>query len=245
MTNTIKYGTFEINADKIDFDGRKVTVKNARLDVSQKNYCIIFTRTGESFKFRGKLDDIIEFSSVTKKGRDDILNMIGKKVDIVFCGSDYLGTNRFESLYEPESVVYYFDRAEVPISSTDIRAWGVSNWDYIPKVARPYYARKVLVVGGESTGKSTLVENLALCYNTNYVSEVGRETCARCGGEEYMTENEMYENLLRQKINVMDSTATTLCMDNNIPIIVIDINKNGNLKKVIEGKKIGTIVSND
>ena len=48
---------------------------------------------------------------------------------------------------------------------------------------------------------------------------------------------------MQKKLNVMDSTATTLCMDNNIPIIVFDINKNGNLKKVIEGKNIGTIVS--
>ena len=40
----------------------------------------------------------------------------------------------------------------------------------------------------------------------------------------------------------MDTTATSLCMDNNIPIIVFDINKNGNLKKIINGKKIGTIV---
>ena len=43
-------------------------------------------------------------------------------------------------------------------------------------------------------------------------------------------------------INVMDSTATTLCMDNEIPIIVFNINAHGNLKKVVEGKKIGTIV---
>jgi uridylate kinase len=43
-------------------------------------------------------------------------------------------------------------------------------------------------------------------------------------------------------INVMDSTATTLCMDNEIPIIVFNINEHGNLKKVVEGKKIGTIV---
>ena len=43
-------------------------------------------------------------------------------------------------------------------------------------------------------------------------------------------------------INVMDSTATTLCMDNEIPIIVFNINIHGNLKKVVEGKKIGTIV---
>jgi uridylate kinase len=46
-------------------------------------------------------------------------------------------------------------------------------------------------------------------------------------------------------INVMDSTATTLCMDNEIPIIVFNINTHGNLKRVIEDKKIGTIVSNN
>ena len=52
-----------------------------------------------------------------------------------------------------------------------------------------------------------------------------------------------YLDVLNNKdINVMDSTATTLCMDNEIPIIVFDINKHGNLKKVIEGKKIGTVV---
>ena len=49
---------------------------------------------------------------------------------------------------------------------------------------------------------------------------------------------------LDKKINIMDSTATTLCMDNEIPILVMDINKKGNLKKLIEGKKIGTVVDN-
>ncbi len=51
-----------------------------------------------------------------------------------------------------------------------------------------------------------------------------------------------YIDVLNKKISVMDSTATTLCMDNNIPIVVFDINKHGNLMKVVEGKKIGTIV---
>ena len=50
--------------------------------------------------------------------------------------------------------------------------------------------------------------------------------------------------LNNENINVMDSTATTLCMDNEIPIIVFNINTHGNLKKVVEGKKIGTIVEN-
>ena len=42
----------------------------------------------------------------------------------------------------------------------------------------------------------------------------------------------------------MDSTAISLCMDNNIPIQVFDINKKGNLLKVSRGEKIGTIVEN-
>lgn len=51
-----------------------------------------------------------------------------------------------------------------------------------------------------------------------------------------------YLDVLNKKLNVMDSTATTLCMDNNIPIIVYNMNKKGNLLKVVNGDKIGTIV---
>ncbi len=140
-----------------------------------------------------------------EKGAQDIKNTIGKSIDAVFCGSDYKGTNRFESLYCPESEVVYFDRAEVPISSTEIRDWAVTHWDYIPDVCKPYYAKKVLILGGESTGKSTLVQNLALAYNTNFVSEVGRDTCEYAGGEDFMDVNDLYENLIRQKINIMDA----------------------------------------
>lgn len=137
-----------------------------------------------------------------EKGANDIKNTIGKPIDAVFCGDDYYGTNRFESLYCPESKVIYFERKEVPISSTEIREWASNYWDYIPDVCKSYYTRKVLVVGGESTGKSTLVQNLALAYNTNFVSEVGRDTCEYAGGEEFMIVDDLYENLLKQRINV-------------------------------------------
>ena len=134
-----------------------------------------------------------------EKGAQDIKRMIGKPIDVVFCGSDYLGTNRFESLYSPESDVVYFDRSEVPISSTELRFDVYQSWQYIPPVCRPYYAKKVLIVGGESTGKSTLVENLAIAYNTTFVREIGRDTCEFAGGEEFMNQYDLYENLLRQK----------------------------------------------
>ena len=51
-----------------------------------------------------------------------------------------------------------------------------------------------------------------------------------------------YIEVLNKKLNVMDSTATSLCMDNNIPILVFDVNKKGNLLKAAKGEKIGTLV---
>ena len=40
----------------------------------------------------------------------------------------------------------------------------------------------------------------------------------------------------------MDATAVTLCMDNNLPIVVFNLNRQGNIKRVVLGKKIGTVV---
>lgn len=142
--------------------------------------------------------DVYNSDKYWEDGAADIKRLIGKKIDAVYCGTDYLDTGRFESLYGDESVVIYFDRAEIPISSTDIRTWATKHWDYIPSVCKPYYCRRVLVIGSESTGKSTLVRNLALAYNTNYVPEIGRETCERAGGEEFMTYDDLEENVIRQ-----------------------------------------------
>jgi uridylate kinase len=51
-----------------------------------------------------------------------------------------------------------------------------------------------------------------------------------------------FEQVYNQGINVMDMTAFTLCHENKLPIIVFDMNKTGNLLKVAEGEKIGTLV---
>jgi len=51
--------------------------------------------------------------------------------------------------------------------------------------------------------------------------------------------------VLQQGLQVMDATATSLCMDNHLPIIVFDLTTPGNIKKVISGQTIGTIVQGD
>ncbi|MCR4336268.1 MAG: UMP kinase [Candidatus Omnitrophica bacterium] len=49
-------------------------------------------------------------------------------------------------------------------------------------------------------------------------------------------------DVLKNNLKVMDSTAISMCMDNNLPIIVFDLLKEGNIKRVILGEKIGTLV---
>lgn len=53
-----------------------------------------------------------------------------------------------------------------------------------------------------------------------------------------------FEEVLNRKLKVMDATAFTMCMENNIPLIVFDMNNMGNLKKLVDGKNIGTTVTN-
>lgn len=52
-----------------------------------------------------------------------------------------------------------------------------------------------------------------------------------------------FDDAYNKGLNVMDMTAFTLCKENNVPIIVFDMNKEGNLKKVVSGEKIGTLVT--
>ena len=52
-----------------------------------------------------------------------------------------------------------------------------------------------------------------------------------------------YIDVLNKKLNVMDSTAISLCMEENIPIVVFNIEEKGNLKKVVTENNIGTIVN--
>jgi uridylate kinase len=54
-----------------------------------------------------------------------------------------------------------------------------------------------------------------------------------------ITFHEVYE----KNLNVMDMTAFTLCQENNLPIIVFDMNKDGNLLELVKGEKIGTLIT--
>lgn len=52
-----------------------------------------------------------------------------------------------------------------------------------------------------------------------------------------------YEEVLKKNLRVMDLTAITLCKENNLPIVVFNMNITDNLKKIVSGKELGTIIS--
>jgi len=56
-------------------------------------------------------------------------------------------------------------------------------------------------------------------------------------------ENITFQEVYEKNLNVMDMTAFTLCQENNLPIIVFDMNKAGNLSKLVQGEEIGTLIS--
>lgn len=52
-----------------------------------------------------------------------------------------------------------------------------------------------------------------------------------------------FQDVYEKGLNVMDMTAFTLCQENNLPIIVFDMNKKGNLKAIVAGQEVGTLIS--
>ncbi|MFZ7946410.1 multifunctional transcriptional regulator/nicotinamide-nucleotide adenylyltransferase/ribosylnicotinamide kinase NadR [Neobacillus sp. 19] len=117
------------------------------------------------------------------EGAGLIKKEIDKPIDFVF-SSEREYEPIFQELY-PNSKHVLLDpkRAHVNISATQIRKDGVfQHWAYIPDGVKPYFVKKVVVIGTESCGKSTLTQNLSKIYNTSYVEEYGRTVCEDLGG---------------------------------------------------------------
>ena len=55
-------------------------------------------------------------------------------------------------------------------------------------------------------------------------------------------DNLTYSDILRLNLKILDSTATSLCMDNNIPLLVFGIDNTENITRALKGEKIGTII---
>jgi uridylate kinase len=90
-------------------------------------------------------------------------------------------------------------------------------------------ALRAVEIGAHVLLKGTRVDGI-------YTSDPEKDATAK------KFDNISFEEVITRRLKVMDSTAFTLCRDNNMPLVVFDMNKPGNLAKLIDGESIGTIV---
>lgn len=154
-----------------------------------------------------------------EQGANMIKKAIGEKIDYVFSSEESYG-KYFEKYYPLSKHVVVDDkRKTVSISATEMRKNLYDNWEKLPNFVRSYFTKKVAIVGTESCGKSTLAKKLAKFYNTEYVSEVGRDYCEKYSNQ--LTE-EMFnliamEHFLLQK-NKSEKSDKILFVDSEAVI---------------------------
>jgi HTH-type transcriptional regulator, transcriptional repressor of NAD biosynthesis genes len=100
--------------------------------------------------------------------------VVPEKFDVIFGGELEYRDTYMRSMPEVVYETYDYKRTRYPISATEIRQDYLKNWNYILGSAREFFARRVLVTGTESCGKTTLVKYLAKIFHTSWSEELGR-----------------------------------------------------------------------
>ncbi len=131
---------------------------------------------------------------------------------------------------EPVGELYKRDRVIEALKDKTvcILAGGTGNPFFTTDTAA---ALRAVEIGADVLLKGTRVDGV-------YTSDPEKDSKAR------KFEKISFEDVIAKRLKVMDSTAFTMCMENNMPVIVFDMNRTGNLKKLVNGEKTGTLVSN-
>jgi HTH-type transcriptional repressor of NAD biosynthesis genes len=110
---------------------------------------------------------------------------VPEKIDFVYSGEPSYDSFFKELLPEAEHILIDPERTGYNISGTQIRKNPYKNWEYLPAVVRPFFCKKVVLIGTESCGKTTLTKFLAKAFNTSWAEEYGRNyVYEECGGNE-------------------------------------------------------------
>jgi len=121
------------------------------------------------------------------------------------------------------------------------------------EVAEPYIRRRAMrhlekgrvVIFGAGTGNPYFTTDTAASLRAMEINAQVILKGTKVDGVYTAISKLSYIEVLKKGLQVMDATAISLCMDNNLPIIVFDLTTEGNIKKVIFGEEIGTIVQGE
>lgn len=111
-------------------------------------------------------DDVREWARFT-------VEHLGRAPDVVFSSEEY--GPRFAAALGCRHVMVDLDRAALPISATAVRSSPLTHLEWLEPPVRAFFVRRVVLIGAESTGKTTLAQRLASHYATRWVPEFGRE----------------------------------------------------------------------
>ena len=104
---------------------------------------------------------------------ENTIRWLGRAPDAVFTSEDY--GDKYASLMGSRHVLVDRPRQQVRISATAVREDPFGNWEFLEPPVRGWFAKRVCVIGAESTGTTTLARSLADRLQTSWVEEYGRE----------------------------------------------------------------------
>lgn len=209
----------------IDFD-KVLEICKEITEVTSKGIEVAIVVGGGNF-WRGRSNQQMD------RCTSDYIGMLGTTMNALAIGDAFkqLGQEvRVQTGVEMHQIAEYYikDRANKHLNNKRVVVFGCGT-------GSPFFstdtaaALRAAEIGADALLKATNVDGI-------YTKDPKKHEDAK------KIEEITYLEILNKKLNVMDTTATSLCMDNNIPIIVFDINKKDNLKKIINGENIGTIV---
>ena len=114
-----------------------------------------------------------ELSDDSREWADFIVKYLGRAPDVVFSSEEY--GPRYAAIMGSKHVMVDLARGVVPVSGTKIRSAPLAHLDFMEPCVRVHFVRRVVLLGAESTGKTTLAQKLATHFKTDWVPEYGRE----------------------------------------------------------------------
>jgi uridylate kinase len=132
---------------------------------------------------------------------------------------------------EPVAIFYSRDKAVESLEKNEVAIFsgGTGNPYFTTDTAS---ALRAVEIGADVMIKGTRVDGV-------YTADPEKDPAAT------KIDNLTFEEMYNQNLKIMDLTATTLCMENKMPVVVFNMDKKGNLLRLINGGKIGSVVSVD